>query len=145
MKKNNYFPGVALAAVLGVALMVMVLVRTFVPMAVLPRLDIPNMVLVSVVALLLEHYLTGGSKGGYVGIFLLSALAFGLLPLAAFFAQPLEALKLAVVGGCVFTLVAWIFRSMQDRLSSGPVARIAPVMGALGLYLAAQCFAGILL
>lgn len=145
MKKNNYFPGVALAAVLGVALMVMVLVRTFVPMAVMPRLDIPNMVLVSVVALLLEHYLTGGSKGGYVGIFLLSALAFGLLPLAAFFAQPLEALKLAGVGGCVFTLVAWCFRSMQDRLSSGPVARIAPVMGALGLYLAAQCFAGIIL
>ena len=144
MKKNNYFPGVALAAVLGVALMVMVLVRTFVPMAVLPRLDIPNMVLVSVVALLLEHYLTGGSKGGYVVIFLLSALTFGLLPLATFFAQPLEALKLAAVGGCVFTAVAWIFRSMQERLSSGPVARIAPVMGALGIYLAAQCFAGLL-
>lgn len=144
MKNSKYFLITALAVVMGIALLVMTLVRTFIPMAVMPRLDIPNMVLLSVVALLLEHYLTGGSKGGYVVIFLLSALTFGLLPLAAFFAQPLEALKLAAVGGCVFTAVAWIFRSMQERLSSGPVARIAPVMGALGIYLAAQCFAGIL-
>ena len=144
MKNSKYFLITALAVVMGIALLVMTLVRTFIPMAVMPRLDIPNMVLLSVVALLLEHYLTGGSKGGYVVIFLLSALTFGLLPLATFFAQPLEALKLAAVGGCVFTAVAWIFRSMQERLSSGPVARIAPVMGALGIYLAAQCFAGLL-
>ena len=145
MKNSKYFLNTALAAVLGVALLIVTLVRTFVPMAVLPRLDIPNMVLLSVAALLLEHYLTGGSKGGYVGVFLLAALTFGLLPLAAFFAQPMEACKLAAVGGCVFTLSAWLFRSMQDRLSSGPVAKIAPVMGALGIYLASQCFAGIIL
>ena len=145
MKNNKYFPVTTLAVVMGIALLTMTLVRTFVPTAVLPKLDIPNMVLVSVAALLLEHYLIGGSKGGYVGIFLMSALAFGLLPLAAFFAQPLEALKLAGVGGCVFTAIAWAFRSMQERLSSGPVAKLAPVMGALGIYLAAQCFAGIIL
>lgn len=145
MKNNKYFLITALAVVMGIALLVMTLVRTFIPLAVLPRLDIPNMVLVSVMALLLEHYLTGGNKCGYVGVFVLSALTFGLLPLAAFFAQPLEALKLAATGGCVFTLCVWIFRSMQDRLSSGPVTKIAPVMGALGLYLAAQCFASILL
>ncbi|MBQ3543061.1 MAG: hypothetical protein IJA45_08065 [Oscillospiraceae bacterium] len=144
MKNNKYFLNTALAAVLGIALLIMMLVRTFVPMAVMPRLDIPNMVLVSLAALLLEHYLTGGSKGGYPGVFLLSGLTFGLLPLAAFFAQPLEAVKLAAVGGCVFTASAWVFRSMQDRLSSGPAAKLAPVMGALGLYLAAQCFAGLL-
>ena len=144
MKNSKYFLNTALAAVLGLALLVVILVRTFVPVAVLPRLDIPNMVLLSVAALLLEHYLTGGSKGGYLGVFLLSSLTFGLLPLAAFFAQPLEAVKLAVIGGCVFTASAWAFRSMQERLSSGPVAKIAPVMGALGLYLAAQCFAGLL-
>ena len=143
MKNNKYFLNVALAGVLGVALLIAALVRAFVSMAVIPQLDIPNMVLLSVLALLLEHYLTGGSKGGYVGVVLMSALAFGLLPLAAFFAQPLEAMKLAAIGGCVFSLSTWIFRSMQDRLSSGPVAKIAPIMGALGLYLAAQCFAGL--
>ena len=145
MKNHKYFLNTALAAVLGLALLILVAVRTAVPTAVLPRLDIPNVVLVSVVALLLEHYLTGGSKGGYVGLFLLSALTFGVLPLAAFFVQPLEALKLAGVGGVVFTVTAALFRSVRERLSSGPAAPAAPILSGLGLYLAAQCFAGILL
>lgn len=145
MKSNKYFLSIALAGVLGVTLLVMLVVRTFVPRAVLPGADIPNLVLVCMAALLLEHYLTGGSRGGYVGLFLLGGLTFGLLPLATFFAQPLEAVKLAIVGGGVFTLSAWCFRAMQQRLSSGPVAKLAPVVGALGLYLAAQCFAGMLL
>jgi len=145
MKNNKYFLNTALAAVLGLALLIMVVVRAVLPTAVLPQLDIPNMVLLSLAALLLEHYLTGGSKGGYVGLFLLAALTFGLLPLAAFFAQPLEALKLAAVGGVVFTVTAGLFRSVRERLSTGPVAPAAPILSALGLYLAAQCFAGIIL
>ena len=145
MKKNQYFLNTLLAVVVFAVALVMMVLRVLSPVHILPAWNIPFMVLLSLAALLLEHYLTGGSKGGYVGIFLMSALAFGLLPLAAFFAQPLEALKLAGVGGCVFTAIAWAFRSMQERLSSGPVAKLAPVMGALGIYLAAQCFAGIIL
>lgn len=145
MKKNPYFLNTALAAVVGMALLIGALVRTFAPAAVLPRLNIPNLALLSLAALLLEYYLTGGSQGGYAGIFLLSALTFGLLPLAAFFVQPLQALTLAAVGGCVCTLAAWLFRSMLQRLSSGPAAKAAPVLSALGLYLAFQCFAGIIL
>ena len=58
---------------------------------------------------------------------------------------PAEAVKLGVIGGVVFTATAWLFTSVQDRLSSGPVCKAAPVVSAFGLYLAAQCFAGILL
>ena len=145
MKKNPYFLNTLLAVVVFAVALVMMVLRVLSPVHILPAWNDPFMVLLSLAALLLEHYLIGGSKGGYVGIFLMSALAFGLLPLAAFFAQPLEALKLAGVGGCVFTAIAWAFRSMQERLSSGPVAKLAPVMGALGIYLAAQCFAGIIL
>ena len=50
---------------------------------------------------------------------------------------------LAILGAVVFTAVTWLFSSMMDRLSSGPAAKLAPVMSALGLYLAAQCFMGI--
>jgi len=56
-----------------------------------------------------------------------------------------DALLLAAVGGVVFTAIAWIFSSIQDRLSTGPAAKAAPVLSALGLYLAPQCFAGMLL
>lgn len=102
MKYKKYASNTALAVVLGIALAVCMLIRTFVPMAVLPRLDIPNMVLLSMIALL------------------------------------------AAVGGVVFAVTAWLFASCQERISSGPAAKAAPVLSALCLYLASQCFAGIL-
>jgi hypothetical protein len=145
MKKNTYFLNTALAVVLGGALLVAVLVRTFGPIIIIPPLNIPNMVLLSLVALLADHYLSGGAKRCYICIPVLSALTFGLLPFAACFVGVWDALKLGVVGGVVFTVVTVLFTSIQDRLSSGPDCKAAPVLSAFGLYLAAQCFMGIVL
>jgi hypothetical protein len=145
MKKNTYFLNTALAVVLGTALLVAVLVRTFGPIIIIPPLNIPNMVLLSLVALLADHYLSGGAKRCYICIPVLSALTFGLLPFAACFVGVWDALKLGVVGGVVFTVVTVLFTSIQDRLSSGPDCKAAPVLSAFGLYLAAQCFMGIVL
>jgi hypothetical protein len=74
-----------------------------------------------------------------------SAICFGLLPYAAAFTTPLESLKLAVVGACVFTVTTWLFTSMMDRISSGPKAKAAPIVSALGLWLAVQAFTAIIL
>ena len=145
MKKNTYFLNTALAVVLGCALLAAVLVRTFAPIIIIPPLNIPNMVLLSLAALLADHYLSGGAKRCYICIPVLSALTFGLLPFAACFVGVWDALKLGVVGGVVFTVVTALFTSIQDRLSSGPDCKAAPVLSAFGLYLAAQCFAGIIL
>ena len=145
MKENTYLLNTLLAVVLGVLLLVAVIVRAFAPIILIPELNIPNLVLLSLIALLLDHYLGKGAKRCHLCILVLSALTFGLLPLAACFVGVWEALKLAVVGGIVFTVCTWLFSSVQERLSSGPAAKAAPVLSALGLYLAAQCFAGILL
>lgn len=145
MKENKYFLNTALVAVLTLALAVAVLVRTFAPAVIIPGLDIPNLVLLSLAALLADHYLAKGAKRCYICIPLLSAAAFGILPYAAGFVTGVEALKLAVVGGVVFTATTWLFTSAQDRISSGPQAKAAPIGLAMGLYLAAQCFAGMIL
>ena len=142
MNKKTYTLNMLLAVVLGVALLICVLVRTFWPRMILPVPDIPNLVLISLVALLLDHYLAPGADRCYICIPVFSAITFGLLPFAACFVGAGEALKLAVLGCVVFTAVTWLFSSMTDRLSTGPVAKLAPVMSALGLYLAAQCFMG---
>ncbi len=142
MKENKYILNTSLAAVIGVALLVCVLVRTFQPTAVLPKEELPGMVALSLLALLADHYLTGGAKRCYVCVFALSAVSFGLLPFAACFVGALDALKLGAVGGLVFTLTTWLFSSMQERLSSGPAAKAAPVASAFGLYLASQCLMG---
>ena len=142
MNKKTYTLNTLLAAVLGAALLACVLVRTFAPRMILPALDVPNLVLISLIALLADHYLAPGAKRCYICIPVFSAITFGLLPFAASCVGAGEALKLAVLGAVVFTAVTWFFTSMMDRLSSGPVAKLAPVLSALGLYLAAQCFMG---
>ena len=145
MKNRNYTSNAALPIVLGVFLLVSVLVRTFNPMAVLPKLDVPMAVALSLAALLAAHYLAKAKEACDIISLVLAALTFGVLPYVSGFATVMEALKLALVGAVAFFVTAWLFDEMMERLSSGPAAKAAPVLSALGLYLAAQCFAGIIL
>lgn len=145
MKKNTYTLNTILAAVLGAALLVCIFVRTFAPRMILPELDIPNLVLISLVALVLDHYLAPNADRCYICVSVFSAITFGLLPFAAAFVGAMEALKLAVAGGIVFTVLTWLFSSVQDRLSTGPAAKAAPVVSAFGLYLAVQGLMGMIL
>ena len=142
MDKKTYTLNTVLAIVLGIALFIYVLVRTFLPNFLIPALDVPNMVLISLVALIIDHYAAPGAKRCYICIPVFSALTFGLLPFAACFVGALEALKLGLYGGIVFTATTWLFSSMQDRLSSGPAAKAAPFASALSLYLAIQALMG---
>lgn len=145
MKKNTYTLNTVLAAVLGAALLICVFVRTFAPRMILPELDICNLALISLVALVLDHYLAPDADRCYVCIPVFSAITFGLLPYAAAFVTGEEAMELALFGGLVFTVMTWLFTSVQDRLSTGPAAKAAPVVSAFGLYLAIQALMGMFL
>ena len=145
MKKNTYTLNTILAALLGAILLVCVLVRTFAPRIILPELDIPMLALISLAALVLDHYLAPNADRCYLCIPMFSALTFGLLPFAACFVGGAKAVELAVIGCLVFTLMTWLFSSMMDRLSSGPAAKAAPILSAFGLYLAVQGLMGMIL
>lgn len=145
MKKNTYTLNTVLAMVLGAALLVAVLVRTFAPRIILAELDVPNMVLISLVALVVDHYLAPDAKRCYICIPVFSAITFGLLPFTACFVGAVEALKLGITGGIIFTAMTWLFSSVQDRLSTGPAAKAAPIVSAFGLYLAIQALMGMIL
>ena len=145
MKKNQYFLNTVLAAVVFVALAVMLVVRVVLPGAVLPPINIPNMVLISVIALLIEHFLAPMNPRCYICIPVFSAITFGILPLMAGFACQHDFWKYGLVGGVVFTATTFLFTSMTDRLLTGPKAKAALVVCSLGIWLAAQCFAGIIL
>ena len=141
MKDTRYFRNIALTGVVGLALAVCVVIRTMAPMAVLPKLDIPNMVLLTLVSLVLGSFCKAETKISVPAV-IFAGLTFGALPLAAGLAVGMDAAKLGVMGCVVYTLTALLFDSIQDRLSSGPAAKAAPLFSALGLYLAAQCFSG---
>lgn len=144
MKMKKSFPNLMLVILLAVVLAVCRIVKVCVPFWIVPELNIPNMVLLCGAALVLDYYWNRGTCPVNLWMPVLAALAFGMLPLAAGFAGVKEALKLALLGAVVFTACAWVFDSMEDRLTSGPAAKAAPVLSVLVLYLAAQCFTGIL-
>ena len=145
MKNNKYVLSAALAVVLGVVMLVQVINRALIPGAVFPELNIPNLVLVSVIALILDHYIAGKADRCYLCIPLFAAFSFGLLPFVAGVSTVAEAVKMGIAGAVVFTVTTLLYTSIQDRLSTGPAAKAAPILSGFGLYLAFQCFAGMIL
>ena len=139
---KTYALNTILAVVLGVFLLACIVARAVCPAIILPNLDIPMLVLLSLVALVLDHYLVKDAKRCYICIPVFSSVTFGLLPCAAYMATAMEALKLGVLGCVVFTVTTALFTSIQDRLSSGPAAKASAFFSAVSLYMAAQCFAG---
>ena len=140
--KNQFTRNILLAAVTGTALLICLLVRAFAPAVNLPRLDIPNLTALCLLALLLESSVVTDDRRFCWVQTVLAAVTFGLLPLAAGFAGPLDGLKLALVGAAVFTVTAVLFDSMEKRMASGGISKISLWIGAVGLFLAVQCFAG---
>ena len=145
MKNKTYILNTLLAVVLGVYLLVCVLIRSFAPAIILPKPNVPNLVLLSLIALVLDHYLAPDAKRCYICIPVLSALSFGLLPFAACMMGWMEAAMMGLVGALVFTVTTWLFTTIQERLSTGPAAKASAFFSAVSLYMAAQCFMGILL
>lgn len=144
MKNQPYLINALLAALLAAILLIVLVIRTVIPNAVIPPLNIPNIVLISLIALLIAHYINNKATPNILILTLFSALTFGLLPFAAGMATLAQSASFACIGGIVFGITSWLFRMIQDRLSSGPTAKLAPIMSAIGLYLASQCFIGIL-
>lgn len=143
--KKTYVLNTILAVVVGIALAAIILVHTFLPNFVIPKVSIPNLVLLSLIALVLDHYIARGADRCYICIPVFAVITFGLLPFCAGYIPAAEIWKLAIGGGAVFTITTFLFTSVQDRLSSGPACKAAPVISALGLYFAAQCLTGIIL
>ena len=140
MKK--YLLNTFLAVVFTLALLALVIARAVCPVLVFPGFGIPNLVLISLIALLLDYYIVKDASRCYICIPVFAFLTFAILPFVAGFIQPFEILGLGIRGAVTFTVTTWLFSSMADRIATGPEAKLAPIMSAFGLYLASQCFMG---
>ena len=144
MKNRTYFLSTILAVCLGVLMLAAVLVRAFLPAFILPKPELPNVVLVSLIALVINHYVAKDTKPCYVCVAIFAVFSFGLLPFAAGYVAGVEAIKLAVVGGVTFTVLTYLFTSIQDRIATGPAKKVSPIISALCLYLASQGLMGMI-
>ncbi len=144
MKQKHDLLGFILAIVAGLACLTALLCYTFFPRVILPRMDAITVIAIVLIALLLDHYAAHGSRRNYILIPIWGALIFGLFPLAAcILAHPLHAINSGVLGAVIFPAATFLFDSMVDRLSDTRASKIAPLIGAFLLFLAAQCLMGI--
>ena len=142
---KTYRLNTLLAVITALTLLACVVLRALCPTLILPKIDIPFIVLLSLIALVIDHYISPDARRCYICIPVLSALTFGFLPLCAFMVSLREALVLAVVGAVTVTVTTLLFTQIQERLSSGSAAKASALLSAVSLYMAAQCLAGIIL
>ncbi len=144
MKHTQNLRGILLAGVTGIAVLAAVLLRTFVPRFILPDYSAITVITLTLIALTLDCYLGKNAREPFWRLMLYAASVFGLFPWAAGFVSPLDAIRLAVIGAVVGLVIPFLFDTLLERLASGPVAKCAPPITAIGLFLAAQCLAGII-
>lgn len=116
--------------------------RTFRPAVVLPHMDVPVFLAASLAACVLEAEFGHRSSRNWIDLTVTAAMCFGLLPLAAGFAGFAQALRMGIIGAAVCLIATVLYDSLMQRLSSAPTRKAAPVIAAVGLFLAGQCFMG---
>ena len=144
MKNRTTILNTTLAAVLGVTLLGSIIAKTMCPQLILPQLNIPYVAAISLVALVLTSFVKI-EEGCIYCEMALAALTFGILPMVAGMAGGMEAVKLAVFGGLVFGALDLMVNAMTKRIAMAGICKCAVIPSAFVMYLACQCFAGILL
>ena len=78
MKNKTYTLNTVLTAVLAAVLAVMVVLRAVSPQLILMQFDIVSITGISLIALVLDHYLAKGAKRCWICIPIFAALSFGI-------------------------------------------------------------------
>ena len=143
MKKESMILNTLLAVVLAAGLLVGMVWRTFQPNVVLADLDIPAMAALVLIALVLENLIFGTQKRAWVPQIVLAAVTFAVLPWAA--DLPYANLLTAVCGTAVFAALTWLFDFSVDRLEVTTDCKYTVIPTAFIMYLACQCFMGMII
>ena len=102
MKNKDMLLNSILAAVLGIALLIAMVWRTFQPNVVFPVLNIPSMAGLMLIALLIEYFVSTDGKRFLIVQTVLAGITFGVLPWAAGLIAVAEMPKMMVVSGLLF-------------------------------------------
>lgn len=143
MKKNTMILNILLAAVLSIGLLTGMVWRTFQPNVVLPKLDLPAMAALILFSLLLEYFLTGTKKRIWGMQILLAAVTFWLLPTAA--GLKTAGIVTMLCGTVAFTILTILFDWTAERVELSGNGKGTMAASAFGIYLACQCFMGMIL
>lgn len=137
MRKGPFFLNFLLTALVGLACLAGLLLRTFAVSV--PEMNLSAVLLLSLLALMLEQYLAPGAPRRWIPSVILAALTFGLLPGCAGTVAWSGAWKLGLLGGIVFGAAEVLYNGAVCRSRGGAGSKAAPAVWALLLFLAGQC------
>ena len=140
MKNKTYFLNILLTLEVFAVCTAVLLTEVFAPSAMLPKVSIPILVLLTVVPLAVEHYVGAPTRRNWIASAVLAGLTFTMGALIT----DVSAWVLFLVGAVIFVVVTALYDSMCHRMKSGLTTKTAPAVNALLLFLAAQFFQGIL-
>ena len=143
MEKKSFVLNILLAAVLGAGLLVGIVWSAFQPNVVLSNLDIPAMAALVLIALLIEYLWKGTEKRAWAVQIVLAAVTFAVIPFAAGYVG--AGIKITVCGTILFAVLTWIFDSVAERMSVTCDCKCAMIPTAFVMYLACQCFMGMII
>ena len=140
MKNKTYFLNILLILEVFAVCIAVLLTEVFAPSAMLPKVSIPILVLLTAVPLAVEHYVGAPAKRNWIASTVLAGLTFAMGALVT----DVAAWVLFLLGAVIFAIVTVLYDSMCHRMKSGLTTKTAPAVNALLLFLAAQFFQGIL-
>ena len=143
MEKKSFVLNILLAVVLGAGLLVGIIWSAMVPNVVLADLEIPAIVALVLIALVIEYLFKGTQKRAWAVQIVLAAVTFAVLPFAAGYAG--AGIGLILCGTAVFAVLTFIFDSVAERLDVTCDCKCAMIPTAFVMYLACQCFMGMIL
>ena len=143
MEKKTMMLNTLLAAVVGAGLLLGMVWKAVQPNVVLPDLDIPAVAALVLIALVLEYLMNGTNKRAWAIQIALAAVTFAVLPWAA--DLPVAGIKVAACGTVVFAALTWLFDSIVQRMEVTTDCKYAVIPTAFVMYLACQCFMGMIL
>jgi hypothetical protein len=143
MEKKNFVLNVLLAVVLGAGLLVGMVWKAFQPNVVLADLELPAIAALVLIALVIEYLWKGTQKRAWAVQIVLAAITFAVIPFAAGYAG--AGIGLILCGTAMFTALTWLFDSVAERLDVTCDCKCAMIPTAFIMYLACQCFMGMIL
>lgn len=146
MKANPLKQSALLAVVVGLFCLVLALAGALAPMAILPKLDLPAMLALTLIALTLDAYWSAPKLrwSALLANTALGGVSFALLPWCAGTAGTAPVWVLGLTGAAVYGVTALLYTAAMERIVTGPKAPLAPAGAALMLFLAGQCLSGLL-
>ena len=144
MKKNPYLVSILLTLEVGALCLITLLVGTFTPGVILPRISLPLLVLLSLIPQITVLYLAPNIHPPLLTTMVLAGVTFALLPLCANVDTNLSVWALFLTGTAVFGGVSLLYGSLARRMTACTKGPFTPAAQGLCLYLASQCLQGLI-